>query len=122
MNMTLLKRIAAQIVATPEQFDMATWHARPEAALVSNRLSVVGTDCGTTHCIAGWAQVLGEGARPDGDAFAVAKRLLRISEEQAWTLFFEEEWPDEFRPFHFGASAQQAAARIAHFIATDGAE
>lgn len=44
MNVELLEKIREQIIAHPEQHDQQLWGFK--------------ADCGTTHCIAGWAAVL----------------------------------------------------------------
>jgi len=51
---TLPGRVLAQLRAHPETWDQESWHS----------------ECGTTHCCAGWAVVLA------GDAGAVAERRL----------------------------------------------
>ncbi|KUJ70827.1 hypothetical protein ACZ90_00470 [Streptomyces albus subsp. albus] len=60
-NVTLMRAIREQITSHPETHFQATWGRY--------------TECGTTHCIAGWAAVL-TGAKPLWDRPERAYRLL----------------------------------------------
>jgi hypothetical protein len=53
----LLERIADIVLADPERLYMVGWH------------------CGTSHCIAGWAQVLAAGDGVDGITVSNAMAL-----------------------------------------------
>lgn len=128
MNIPLLRAIQARILAEPDAFRMDTW------------------SCGTAHCIAGWAltlnglkianpgEVSGRQTVMGGlSPLAVAATLLELT---SWAsglpsgsseLFFVEEWPRTFREaFETSTSRREkariAAARIDHFIATEGRE
>lgn len=107
MNIKLLKRIKRQILRNPKQFSMAHWH------------------CGTTHCIAGWAQVLAGKAPDVHHAVWDARHALAISDEQADQLFYRTNWPKEIqdrwieaRVNHKSATFKSkiAAERIEYFI------
>jgi len=87
--------------------------------------------CGTTHCIAGWAQVL-SGRKQDYDgAYADGQEVLGLTEEQAERLFYITsgaygDWPEQFKGEGEGKkwspTPQQAVDRIEHFILTEGRE
>jgi hypothetical protein len=108
MNIELLRKIQKAIDKNPDRFYMDDWHHE--------------TACGTAHCIAGWAQVLrGEPERSGHiENLVAANRLIGCC---GVPLFFEGQWPDEFRGGKFPEEkASLAIARIDHFIATNGAE
>jgi hypothetical protein len=109
-----LEVIRAQILAEPERFKMSVYHW-----------------CGTTHCIAGWAQVLfpPEGVDTSGRWYAVrnieedAKNALQLTGLQPYNLFHCGGWPNKFADDYILAitpkqRAKVAAARITHFINT----
>lgn len=145
MNVELLRNIAAVIQEKPAEFNMNSWHHAedPNYDYYGIALCDLPKDkqisCDTTHCIAGWAQVLS----PDRDckvrASVDAKRLLQLDDEQADRLFYVEKdcgdtdgWPKRFRgrkkkgmdelESAWSMTPRQAAARIEHFIATGGTE
>lgn len=113
MNVELLRKIAAVIQEKPELFDMQYFNWR--------------NSCGTSHCIGGWAEDM---------TGLPMQEALNISNLEARRLFYvdgdfsdEEEgdeggWPKQFHgvPEPWKPTPQQAAARIEHFIATNGAE
>jgi|GEM_PF-6564746 len=66
----LLRAVVNQILAHPETWDQSDYHS----------------ECGTTHCVAGWAQVLG-GLPATGAAYFDAKRLLGLTKTEADQLF-----------------------------------
>jgi hypothetical protein len=123
VNVKLLRKIAKTIVENPRQFSIVNWHkARGESprAILCDLPQGKQVSCGTTHCIAGWAQVLapdrncGQTARDD------AQRVLALTDNQARRLFYGNEWPKGFGGWR--CKPEQAAARIEHFIKTKGAE
>jgi hypothetical protein len=100
MNIPLLRQIQAQIIQHPETFDMCIW------------------DCGTAACIQGWALRFTGG-------FIDNSNPLKLTPEEMKRLFYRNNWPVRFHPAPpctEKSLAKQAAARIDHFIATDGAE
>lgn len=124
MNVALLEKIAEVIVEQPDNFDMGDWH------------------CDSSHCIGGWAQLL-SGLPQTKDASNMADLLglefepERLEDEgpdlhahdncESGRLFYEGNWPSKFR--YYGSEeydsadvARVAAARIRHFIATEGRE
>lgn len=116
MNVELLRKIAAVIQEKPSKFDMVYLHSDREGE-PSDR------DCGTSHCIAGWAGVLLDKDIGNGNF----RRVARCSEKAESRLLFDENWPEPFRSRYQKAKqrrtrAKVAAARIEHFIATNGAE
>ncbi|MHB1952357.1 MAG: hypothetical protein ACYCOU_01295 [Sulfobacillus sp.] len=79
----LLKRyrkVLTQIKAHPETWNQLYWH--------------LATDCGASHCFAGWAQVLAMRLDPDRVPYGVkehasvtATRWLGLTESEADYLF-----------------------------------
>lgn len=108
MNIPLLIQIQAQIIQHPEHFDMATW------------------DCGSVACICGWAIRLtrGESMQWCGPYFHEGRRALGLTCEEGNRLFHRKNWPRQFCVMSGTekAHAKAAAARIDHFIATEGRE
>lgn len=76
--------------------------------------------CKTTHCIAGWAQVLDPNRDCEEPAVNDGQRLLDLNDDQACRLFYADGWPKGFGGWR--ATKVQAAARIEHFIKTRGKE
>lgn len=115
MNVRLLRRIAKVIQEKPTEFDMVNFTGY--------------TNCGTTHCIGGWAQEF-TGKHP--------MEALRITPEQGNRLFYvtnnnrEPLWPKRFmgrkkknlsmEDSWWKPTPRQAVARIEHFIKTQGKE
>lgn len=114
MNVELLRKIAAVIQEKPAEFDMLNFTAI--------------TECGTSHCIGGWAEKL---------TGMPMRKALGIDYDQAQRLFYIEGdyedddsgeeiggWPHQFRGVdnEWKPTPAQAAARIEHFIATEGRE
>ena len=65
MNKEHYKQVLDKITACPEQWEQISWH------------------CETTHCFAGWAQIL-SGKQPiSGTARRDARMYLNIDKEQA---------------------------------------
>jgi hypothetical protein len=125
MNVELLRKIAAVIQEKPAEFNMQSFHEKAEEEW-SEEFELRDAEenkwisCTTTHCIAGWAQLLSPERDISKDAEGDAARLLELSREQSDRLFFGFNWPKGFSGSL--ASPQEAAARIEHFIATGGAE
>jgi hypothetical protein len=114
MNTELLLKVKERILAHPKALEMATWGiAVPES-----------THCGTLACIAGHAVHIATGRVELGRrAERTAKELLGISPDQAFRLFFVDEWPPNFFNSYANTkdkvkAAKVAADRIDHFIAT----
>lgn len=126
MNVELLRRVQKAIREEPKRMNMHTWintdpHDNPPI-------------CGTTACIAGWAAILSH-QNTDESIHDTASNLvhwdvhinrtagvaLELDSEQRARLFFIEKWPAEF---HNGPDkmAEDAIARIEHFIKTEGRE
>ena len=118
MNVKLLRRIAREIQKQPTAFDMRWLHTKDGAACNFTEL-----DCGTAHCICGWAAVLLKNS--DIQNNRIGHEVFGIDEWQASRLFFVRAWPDKFAQLYGKrktpqAKAKVAAARIEHFIATGG--
>lgn len=114
MNVELLGKIKDLILAEPEKLNMDHWTPVER--------------CGTACCIAGWACVLGGVTRTRAIYTAdTARELLGLNFEDSQRLFFPDGWPKQFTPeeddFEYNViTAEQAANRIDHFIATEGRE
>lgn len=116
LNIDLLQKVKAAILAEPEHFDMSWWTQE--------------NDCGTAGCIAGWAVALAGGKslglvharRLAGHIAQEARDSLQISQEESNKLFLGEYWPEPFRSRYTDAKSKRwasiAADRIDHFIAT----
>jgi hypothetical protein len=124
MNVELLRKIAAVIQIRRGQFSMKCWHKEKGQMYGVESFCEIPEPkrevCGTTHCFAGWAQVLSPERNCRADAEEDARRLLELSQEEAQRLFYADNWPRGFGGWN--ANAKKAAARIEHFIATDGRE
>ncbi|WP_334069806.1 hypothetical protein [Acinetobacter colistiniresistens] len=59
-QIALLDQIREKILANPEHFNMSSWHSH----------------CGTSHCIAGWAQVLTTQETDSAKAEDIGRELL----------------------------------------------
>lgn len=84
-NVDLMLAVREQITSHPETHDQDSWGRR-------------GPECGTTHCIAGWAAVLsgrslewnegGYANTTEGvDVGRAAEVLLGLNGNEAWALF-----------------------------------
>jgi|SRR5882757_256323 len=126
MNVELLQKVKDHILAEPAKFDV--------------NLFECNHPCGTTRCIGGWAHFLhnptdpiaGPHFHPDTREFIYpGQYALGLTSTEAERLFMITDWPEEFRSYpedddgYAGesyATPEQAAARIDHFIATEGRE
>lgn len=109
MNVKLLRKIQKHILTIPKKlFDMTEWRT-----MLFNR----GKECGTSHCIGGWACSL---TGQNSYTFDDAQTALGLNYDQAMRLFMGDNWPRGFGGW--GATPQQAVARIDLFIETKGAK
>lgn len=137
MNIKLLREIAKVIVEKPRQLNMNYGHQNKAVRAEDYSRNVYKTyealcdlpqekqiTCGTTHCIAGWAQALSPNRRCKSKAENDAKRLLEITAAQARRLFICDFWPEQFhgKKDPWNPTRKQAVARIEHFIKTAGKE
>lgn len=126
MNIPLLKKVRAAILAEPKKFDMTMWFRRERTS-----------PCGTTACIAGHAVAiqlkfnsLKAGLVTEDPWFywgTKAASILKLTKEEGERLFQLHRWPDEMAIAYEDArtrklKAEIAAARIDLFIKTNGAE
>ena len=138
MNTALLRKVARHITAEPKRLDMGEW-----ATACRGRRA---PSCGIVGCIGGWACILSAKGKTMRKRFDVAyekveeawgpdfgemaRRALRLDEDQRNRLFFVDNWPEEFRVAYDNADwdnkhtamARITKARIAHFIKTGGRE
>lgn len=129
MNVRLLRRIQKQILKEPRQFEM--WGYFPLTLDTTEKIP----NCGTAACIAGWSICLTEKINPAvardksnrWNVWRRAKKALGIKEMQANSLFYDDNWPDNFKDGFKNSNtarkkARIAAKRIDHFISTNGEE
>lgn len=118
MNVELLQKVKAKILAEPKAINMETWICE------STR-----TPYKTVACIAGWASLL-SGVKVGNDDLVRnhAAKKLKLSSPLGFRLFYPAAWPNDL---HFALLdcnpgtkkyASIVAARIDRFIETDGAE
>lgn len=98
MNVELLKKVKAAILAEPRQFVMSTWFTRLDPNI---------PNCGTAACIAGWALAIAWRETPatarhrtdhrDFEVDIAARHVLGLNECEASDLFFTLSWPNQFR-------------------------
>lgn len=127
MNTRLLRKIASAIMEKPRQFDMNAFHKNKVLGSVSVLCDLpkeMQASCGTTHYIAGWAQILSSKRNCRNESFFDAQKLLDIDRQSAARLFYCDEWPDQFKGKKdvWNPTRKQAVARIEHFISTKGSE
>lgn len=80
MNVELLRRVQAQILAEPKHFDMGWWE--------------VQQPCGTVRCIGGWIIALSGFDVPSyGGVATLATRLLDAGDDSLFNVF---NWPAEW--------------------------
>ncbi len=118
VNVKLLEKISEHILEEPKRVNMDAW--------IEEDPKVHKHACHTVGCIAGWAVLLkGTKSERKGNWWEIketAKRLLRVSEDDANTLFYAGQWPeerqDQLTAHREGskAYAKVVAARIADFI------
>ena len=128
MNIALLRKVQKEILARPDQFNMDGWFKQS----ASNGFRAGG--CGTAGCIGGWGLALT--LRPKTKRLdrlnpvqniETFRDLFGLTLEQAERLFYEDEWPLEFKWFELYrpdnlTAARLASKRIDHFIKTKGEE
>lgn len=115
MNVERLREVARVIQERP--FDMSMYN--------------VDEECGTAHCIGGWAETIWPEDNRPLDSLP-GQIPLEITSEQAKRLFLVDKWPKQFiagidaddliMGYWEAITPATAAARIEHFIATDGGE
>lgn len=124
-----LRIVEKAILAQPQFYEQGAW------------VSEISS-CGTTCCIAGWVDFIFNGKKVHEERAKRLKEAFLFEAEDEWTSVAREglgldggwrlfadsiEWPEPFCNGYEDAKtpkqrAKVAAARIEHFIATDGAE
>lgn len=139
INVALLEQIKEQVLAHPEHVNMREW-IQDSASIEEPHEFLLDVPCwlgnpeqfvrcNTTACIAGWAVILSP-SQEEIEHLAietVALKYLGLNHDQGRRLFFPVVWPLDFAIKYHGAetaeaAAQAVAARIDHFIQTNGAE
>lgn len=109
MNVHNFKRVMKAIAAAPEwQTEMDSWHG--------------WSPCGTTHCIAGWCEIICGERVPLDDLPGLALRFLGLSDNYRSKLFVRYHWPEPFRSDYEQNPKAATLARLQHFISTEGRE
>lgn len=127
MNVELLEKVKEAILEEPLRIDMNTWANEDKSV-----------PCGTVGCIYGWGQAITTKLRGKelweqikrkfATITATLDNPFDISTVQASRLYYEYNWPSEYRDklLDFEPQtpeyAQVVADRIDHFIATEGRE
>lgn len=121
MNIPLLLKVKAAILAEPAKFDMDEWVARDPSS-----------PCGTTCCIAGHAvaiqqkfESLKELLAFPYSVWSMAQDSTELDYQQTKVLFFHDSWPSEFANRYRNCKtprgrAKVAADRIDRFIESEG--
>jgi len=150
-NFELMAKVVEHIKAEPKRFNMFTWLSRGKPGEIYslcldalsretgqplhrwNRL-VKSTQefpaCGTIGCIAGWTVNLDDPVAAENlntvSVPRAAREALGLTEWESNRLFIPSDWPKKFLlAYRKGGQVrktQVAAARIKHFIETEGRE
>lgn len=131
MNVELLEKVKRHILAKPKRLYMPFVVVRKERhpRLEINYGKSRGyAECGTAACIAGWTCLL-SGIKPEDVSVFEASKLLGLNSGQASRLFYgprggeaDKKFSDIWNGSGTAKEARLAAARIDHFIKTQGAE
>lgn len=124
MNVKLLRKVKRHILEEPKRFVMSTVNTHGEPGTPTG-LGGMFPRCGSAACICGWVCSLS--GKPWSNAYyETARKLLGIPLSTAEKLFDPGSWPSEFEGGLTDdgklKTAKVAAARIEHFIKTDGRE
>lgn len=134
MNTRLLRKVQKHINNHPGSFSMLSWSSD-----INGIGLVQAAQCGTVHCIGGWAVALDPSTakalqRQQRRSWwqNKARRVLGLTAKQAERLFFIENWPPRHcsRYLLHGSGYNPAGRRatkavhnrIEHFIKTRGKE
>lgn len=117
MNVELLQRTRDAILANAEAFDIHRWGWEENNRKIS---------CNSPACISGWAVHLAGGPMEDR-GHGEWPQYLDLTKTQEMDLFYLYRWPMQFRKEFWSAPDKQAVARVAaaridHFVATEGRE
>jgi len=128
MNVALLQKVKAHILEEPGRFFMSDYmfRAKPGVRVALDGIYRKMPDCGTAACIGGWAVLLSD-PQVCGISGPNARAALGLDHLQSTFLFPVVNWPERYRQrWNKAASlkvrAAVAAARIDHFIKTEGRE
>lgn len=128
MNIPLLRKVKATILAEPKRLCMSVW-------LVECLATEGGLACKTVGCIAGWACCLSADGRSIAQRRQNAQRTLDwhssgrdalgLTDAQADCLFHVTFWPEEHAHAYYSgatpmARAKATARRIDAFIRSKG--
>lgn len=133
MNVKLLRRVKRHILLHPDEFLMRAFivirDIRPYFYADDRASRIKFAECNTAACIAGRTVLLGDGKEPRRylDIPLRAALLLELKSGEGFRLFLTHYWPSKFHDAYDAAKTQRtrakvAAARIDHFILTEGRE
>lgn len=137
MNIELLQRVKQYILEEPNRLVMSQevklkedGFTDPLDGYESIERVILNPPCGTTACIAGWCTILGQNITPEDarrrNCKSAAQELLELDRFTINRLYYTTQWPeqfyDAFKTTNIRKRAEVCAARIDHFIATDGQE
>lgn len=135
MNVELLQQIKARILAEPDAFRMDTWSCGTAHCIAGWACALVGDPVDATAHSLPMYQTTASGRYPPEVAAEALELGPYVRDDICLSdsLFMDSEWPDEFldafvevEDIHTPEARRQraeiAAARIDHFIATNGAE
>jgi hypothetical protein len=135
MNVKLLEQVKRSILAHPKRFVMDSFIEAKKLTGDDFFFADDGTEvkfdhCGTAACIAGWTCLIKmkqKAINAELNFHVSGMGYLGLDGDEAGRLFYAESWPREFYHRYNAARTQAkrakiAAARIDHFIATEGRE
>jgi hypothetical protein len=129
MNKERMLKVADEIVAHADHFDMGVWmtsdwlHNKIERGLCVPVTEAVKhmdlDDCGTAACVAGWAAYLYAAELQEGDTFAEAgRRILGLTHGESEQLFESEGEAEDAAEdavwVNFGPTRRTRATRQLH--------
>jgi hypothetical protein len=123
-TISLLRQVQRQLDKNPEGFHMGVWNSS------STFVEKKSMACQTTMCIGGWAAHLKGIPFVSEDGSEHYMDVLELTPDEASRLFFEQNWPGEFKWAYRSAEREDnheamvgvTNRRIDHFINTNGRE
>lgn len=103
LNVELLRKVQKEITEEPKRLNMSSWlvHYDPkDLHHYDEKYRNQIPSCNTVGCIAGWTKEIASREGIEMPTFGVclnACYLLNISEDEALTLFYADEWPISLR-------------------------
>jgi hypothetical protein len=121
MNVELLQRVKAKILAEPNRLSLDVWMLAPSRRTDTGAFE--DEPCGTVGCIAGWICALGTDQQiHERDIYNTACILLGLPKMTATRLFFREEWPKDLREAYCHATKAEVTAQAIDLFIERGGE